>query len=39
MPGRTHDLTAARARRIIRTCERQGVPVLADRATSAPAPE
>ncbi|RPE27130.1 DDE superfamily endonuclease [Streptomyces sp. Ag109_O5-1] len=30
--GRTHDLTAARAHRIIRIRERQGVPVLADRA-------
>ena len=32
LPGRTHDLTAARAHRIIRICERLGVPVLADRA-------
>ncbi|MCX4759483.1 transposase [Streptomyces sp. NBC_01275] len=32
LPGRTHDLTAARAHRIIRFCERQGVPILADRA-------
>jgi transposase len=32
LPGRTYDLTAARAHRIIRICERQGVPVLADRA-------
>ncbi|GAA2508828.1 hypothetical protein GCM10010406_51660 [Streptomyces thermolineatus] len=32
LPGRTHDLTAARAHRIIRICERQGVPVLADMA-------
>ncbi|MFD0404380.1 transposase family protein [Kitasatospora sp. NPDC127116] len=32
LPGRTHDLTAARAHRVIRICERQGVPVLADRA-------
>ncbi|QTE01446.1 Transposase DDE domain protein [Streptomyces cyanogenus] len=30
LPGRTHDLTAARAHRIIRICERQGVPILAD---------
>jgi hypothetical protein len=30
MPGRAHDLTAARAHRIIRICERQGVPILAD---------
>jgi hypothetical protein len=32
LPGRTHDLTAARSHRIIRICERQGVPILADRA-------
>ncbi len=32
LPGRTHDPTAARAHRIIRICERQGVPVPADRA-------
>ncbi|MFJ3899909.1 transposase family protein [Streptomyces sp. NPDC090083] len=32
LPGRAHDLTAARAHRIIRICERKGVPVLADRA-------
>jgi hypothetical protein len=32
VPGRTHDLTAARTHRIIRICERQGVPILADRA-------
>nr|BBM95943.1 transposase [Streptomyces sp.] len=32
LPGRPHDLTAARTHRIIRICERQGVPVLADRA-------
>ncbi|GGU12168.1 hypothetical protein GCM10010272_66720 [Streptomyces lateritius] len=32
LPCRTHDLTAARTHRIIRICERQGVPVLADRA-------
>ena len=30
LPGRTHDLTAARTHRIIRICERQGAPVLAD---------
>lgn len=30
LPGRTHDLTAARTHKIIRICERQGVPVLAD---------
>ncbi|GHB10359.1 transposase family protein [Streptomyces termitum] len=30
LPGRPHDLTAARTHRI---CERQGVPVLADRAS------
>jgi hypothetical protein len=27
LPGRAHDLTAARTHRIIRICERQGVPV------------
>ncbi|GAA3127814.1 transposase family protein [Streptomyces rameus] len=32
LPGRTHDLTAARGHRIIRICERQGIPILADRA-------
>ncbi|MFP8905135.1 transposase [Streptomyces atacamensis] len=32
LPGWTHDLTAARTHRIIRICERQGVPVLADMA-------
>lgn len=32
LPGRTHDLTAARTHHIIRICERQGVPILADRA-------
>ncbi|MGW7467049.1 transposase [Streptomyces xantholiticus] len=32
LPGRTYDLTAARTHRIIRFCERQGVPILADRA-------
>ncbi|SED56727.1 Helix-turn-helix of DDE superfamily endonuclease [Streptomyces sp. 2231.1] len=32
LPGRTHDLTTARTHRMIRICERQGVPVLADRA-------
>lgn len=32
LPGRAHDLTPARAHRIIRICERQGVPILADRA-------
>lgn len=30
--GRAHNLTAARTHRIIRTCERQGVPIVADRA-------
>jgi hypothetical protein len=29
LPGRCHDLTAARAHLIIRICERQGVPILA----------
>ncbi|MGW0563830.1 transposase family protein [Streptomyces sp. NPDC003016] len=35
LPGRAHDLTAARTHRIIRIipiCEHQGIPVLADRA-------
>ncbi|WP_328899954.1 transposase [Streptomyces sp. NBC_00441] len=32
LPGRTHDLTTARTHKIIRICELQGVPVLADRA-------
>ncbi|EFE68898.1 transposase [Streptomyces viridosporus ATCC 14672] len=32
LPGRAYDLTAARTRRIIRICERQGVPILADQA-------
>lgn len=32
LPGRAHDLMAARTHRIIRICERQGVPILADRA-------
>ncbi|MFG2128974.1 transposase family protein [Streptomyces sp. NPDC048751] len=32
LPGRAHDLTAARTHRIIRICERQGVPILTDRA-------
>ncbi|GAA5060857.1 hypothetical protein GCM10023336_37780 [Streptomyces similanensis] len=29
--GRAHDLTTARTHRIIRICERQGVPIVADR--------
>lgn len=33
LPGRTHDLTAARTHRIIRICKRQGVPILADPAS------
>ncbi|WEH30910.1 transposase [Streptomyces sp. AM 3-1-1] len=32
LPGRTHDLTAARTHKILRICERQGVPILADMA-------
>jgi hypothetical protein len=32
LTGRTHDLTAARTHRIIRTCEHQGVPIPADLA-------
>ncbi|MFD9624164.1 transposase family protein [Streptomyces virginiae] len=31
LPGRTHDLTAARQHRIITTCIRLGIPALADR--------
>ncbi len=31
LPGRAHDLTAARTHRIIRICERQGVPILTGR--------
>jgi hypothetical protein len=32
LPGRTHDLTAARIHQILRICARQGVPILADMA-------
>ncbi len=32
LPGRAHDLPAARTHRIIRICERQGVRILAARA-------
>src|SRR5882757_6901805 len=32
LPGRAHDLTAARTHRIIRICEHQGIPILADLA-------
>ncbi|MEV6112596.1 transposase family protein [Streptomyces sp. NPDC052109] len=38
LPGRTHDLTAARTHTIIRICERQGVPVLDDRAHTGAGP-
>ncbi|MER7900475.1 transposase family protein [Streptomyces sp. NPDC096046] len=38
LPGRTHDLTAARTHRIIRIGERQGVPVHADRAYTGAGP-
>ncbi|WP_452746356.1 transposase family protein [Streptomyces filipinensis] len=38
LPGRTHDLTAARTHRIIRICERQGVPILADLASQGAGP-
>lgn len=38
LPGRTHDLTAARTRRIIRICERQEVPRLVDRAYTGTGP-
>ncbi|WP_031032966.1 transposase family protein, partial [Streptomyces sp. NRRL WC-3725] len=32
LPGRTHDLTAARTHKILGICERQAVPILADMA-------
>lgn len=32
LPGRTHDLTAARTHKILGICARQGVPILADMA-------
>ena len=32
LPGRTHDLTAARTHKILRICARQGVPILAGMA-------
>ncbi|GAA3594063.1 hypothetical protein GCM10022295_89380 [Streptomyces osmaniensis] len=32
LPGRTHDLTAARTHKVFRICARQGIPVLADMA-------
>ncbi|MEU5735330.1 transposase family protein [Streptomyces antimycoticus] len=32
LPGRTHDLTAARTHKVLRICARQGVPILADMA-------
>lgn len=38
LPGRTHDLTAARAHRIIRICERQGLPSSPTVPTPVPAP-
>ncbi|RPK82124.1 MULTISPECIES: transposase [Streptomyces] len=38
LAGRCHDLTAARTHRIIRICERQGVPALADRAYQGASP-
>jgi hypothetical protein len=38
LPGRTHDLTAARTHRITRICERQGIPVLADRGYTGAGP-
>ncbi|WNO76900.1 transposase family protein [Streptomyces sp. AM8-1-1] len=38
LPGRTHDLTAARTQRIIRICQRQRVPILADRAYTGAGP-
>lgn len=38
LPGRCHDLTAARAHRIFRICERRGVPILDDRAHAGAGP-
>lgn len=38
LPGRTHDLTAARTHHVIRICERQGVPILADLACQGTGP-
>lgn len=38
LPGRSHDLTAAPTHRIIRICERQDVPILADRAYTGAGP-
>ena len=38
LPGRCHDLTAARTHQLIRICERQGVPILADRAYTGAGP-
>lgn len=38
LPGRCHDLTAARTNPIIRICERQGVPILADRTYAGAGP-
>lgn len=38
LPGRTYDLTAARAHRIVRICERQGAPSSPTVPTSGPAP-
>ncbi|KPI02433.1 hypothetical protein OV450_4683 [Actinobacteria bacterium OV450] len=32
LPGRTHDLTAARTHRIVKTCVRLRIPALADMA-------
>ncbi|MFJ3762974.1 transposase family protein [Streptomyces sp. NPDC090080] len=34
LPGRTHDLTAARTHKILRICAHHGVPILADMAYS-----
>ncbi|MBB5109649.1 5S rRNA maturation endonuclease (ribonuclease M5) [Streptomyces spectabilis] len=36
--GPHHDLTAARTHRIIRICERQGVPILTDPARQGAGP-
>jgi hypothetical protein len=38
LPGRTHDLAAARSHKIIRICQRQGIPIWPTAPTKAPAP-
>ncbi|MFE9824940.1 hypothetical protein ACFYSH_22865 [Streptomyces sp. NPDC005791] len=38
LPGRTHDLTAARTHKIVRICERRGVPSWPTAPAPAPTP-